>query len=288
MSNERRNLFERYPTQFHFAWFGMACICMLFACGGSSPPVQASLTVTLTSPAAPTVYTHGIVALQVVVTGGAPDGVELLKDSAVLVALSAPYQYSWDTSATPEGSYQLSARATKGDQRFTSEAHAVVVDRTPPTVVSRTPGPGGTNIFVDDPISVSFSKPLLPASVNTGSVLLMSGATPVAATPSLSTDGKTLTLVHQGSLPVPATVTATLTSAVTDLAGNALASNAWSWSAPDWVTVGGAVNAVPGRSVETDFPNTPSLALDGTGKPVVALQESDGTATNIYVRRSNQ
>ena len=57
------------------------------------------------------------------------------------------------------------------------------------------------------------------------------------------------------------------------------------WTGAAWQAVGGAVNAVIGRDIGG---YTPALSLDGNGKPVVALQESDGTATNIYVRRSNQ
>ncbi len=261
-----------------------AASAILSSCGGSGGGAGGGggLTVALSKPAS-TVYTHGTVAIEVMVSGGTPDRVELLKDGALLVTLLSPYQNDWDTASTPEGSYQLVARATQGSRSFTSEPSTVVVDRTPPAVASRVPGPNATNVLVDDPILVGFTKPVLPASVGPDCFALRSGSTLVPTTPLLSGDGKTVMLVRHNSLAVPATLTLTVTSSITDLAGNALLGvDAWSWYVPDWVAVGGAINAGSGRELH---PFGFALAVDGSGKPVVASSEYDLTYDGVYVRR---
>ncbi len=285
-------------ARIHHRVFGLvAASAILMSCGGgisggggsgstggggnSDAGGGVGLTVALSSPAS-ILYARGTVAVQVTVSGGTPDSVELLKDATLLAPLTPPYQYSWDTASTPEGSYQLVARATLGNQSFSSEPRTVVVDRTPPAIASRVPGPNATNILVDDPIVVGFTKALLPASVTPGAFALRSGGTPVPTTPLLSGDGKTVMLLRHNSLTVPATLMLTVSTSITDLAGNALAgANAWSWSVPDWAAVGRAINAVADQNTN----DSPALVMDGSGKPLVAFSESDGSHNNVYVQR---
>jgi hypothetical protein len=56
------------------------------------------------------------------------------------------------------------------------------------------------------------------------------------------------------------------------------------WTGSAWQNVGTPLNAVVGGSSSG---LSPKLALDKNGQPVVAWQESDGTASNIYVYRYN-
>ncbi len=256
-----------------------AALAILTSCGGGVSG-GGGLTVVLSYPVS-TVYTHGTVTIQVAVSGGTPDDVQLLKDGTLLVSLAPPYQFDWDTASTPEGSYELVARATKSRQSFTSEPRTVVVDRTAPAIASRVPSPNATNTFVDDPIVVGFTKPLLPTSVGPGSFALRSGATPIPITPLLSSDGKTVTLERHVNLTVPATLTLTVDSSITDLAGNALVrADAWSWSVPEWGVVGGAVNAISAQDAYY-----PALALDASGKPIVAFHAVNRLQTDVYVQR---
>lgn len=102
----------------------------LAACTGSG---GTELTVGLSSPSG-TAHTNGTLNVQATVSGGTPDGLELLLDGATLATLNAPYAYAWDTRALSEGGYSLSVRATKGAKTVQGEARTVFVDRTAPTV----------------------------------------------------------------------------------------------------------------------------------------------------------
>ena len=109
------------------AFLGLALTACLDSGGGSG------LTVGLSSPAG-TAYTNGTLNVQVTVSGGTPDSLELLRNNAPLATLSAPYSYTWETGTLAEGGYSLSARANKGGKIIQSEARTVFVDRTPPSV----------------------------------------------------------------------------------------------------------------------------------------------------------
>ncbi|GIW31891.1 MAG: hypothetical protein KatS3mg071_2065 [Meiothermus sp.] len=54
------------------------------------------------------------------------------------------------------------------------------------------------------------------------------------------------------------------------------------WNGTDWVQLGSFLDANTNRDAFS-----PSLALDATSNPVVAWSESDGTSSNIYVKRWN-
>jgi hypothetical protein len=227
------------------------------------------------------VYTNGTIKVQAVVSGGAADSVDLIVDGQKFAGFDASYQYSWDTTGTPEGTHSLVARALAGKQAVDSAPRTVVVDRTPPTLVSHVPAAGATNIFIDDAITATFSEALLPANVAAGTVTMTTNGQPLSALPTLSTDGKTITLAPQGAIAVPTTLAATLTKAITDLAGNALpAAVTWSWQLPQWVAVGGPINAVANQSVG----NNGTPAFDASGNPMVAFNESDGVHMNAYVQ----
>jgi hypothetical protein len=64
---------------------------------------------------------------------------------------------------------------------------------------------------------------------------------------------------------------------------NAITSNVFVWRfvSGAWQAVGGALSAVTGATNALE----PSLALDGTGNPIVAWHESNGNDTNIYTYR---
>ncbi len=241
------------------------------------------LTVDITSPAAD-ISTNGIVSVQLSVTGGTPDQMELLVDGQLQTLMFAPWQYQWHTNSVPEGEHVLSARATKAGRTYTSPIRKIVVDRTAPTVVTRMPAPGATNAPVGATISATFSEPIAPATVTPSSVSLTSGSAAVPNTISLSQDRKTLTITPS-SAPVP-TVTWTVTlNGVTDPAGNALQmpSSPWTFTYPAWLPIGGALSAVGG----TTLAEKPQLQIDPMGQPVVAWIESDGAEKNVYVRRWN-
>ena len=226
--------------------------------------------------------TNGVVSVQLNVSGGTPDQVELLVDGSRQALMSEPWQYAWQTASVPEGEHVLTARATKAGKTYTSPVRKVIVDRTAPTIAVRTPAAGATNVPVAATISATFSEPVNPATVTTASVTLTSGSSAVPRTVSLSADRKTLTITPS-SPPVPPVTWTVALNGVTDPAGNALQppSSAWTFAYPAWLPVGGALSAVAG----TTLAEKPQLKIDPMGRPVVAWIETDGAEKNVYVRR---
>lgn len=297
---------------------------------------SSELSVAITAPTG-TLYTSSSVSISVEVRGGTPERVQLFKNADELATLSAPYTYTWNTASEPEGSYTLTARASRSGRSFTSEPVTVVVDRTNLQVASRSPAPGATNVAYSTPIQVTFTKAAKATTLSDTTVSFAVAGVQAEKTLSLSSDGKTLTITPKVKPPLPATFAIGLSSGITDLAGNALAvpSTQWSFELPHWYSFGGPLNAVGGNTLLKDtamvldsqdnpvvawseeltaggrasifvyrwdgnaftpvgsaLNGTPSnsaykpaLALDGSGNPIVAWQESDGFNENIYVKR---
>ncbi|WP_373035586.1 ice-binding family protein [Sulfurimonas sp.] len=107
----------------------------------------------------------------------------------------------------------------------------VFTDSVAPTVKSIHPITNGTDVTIDRSISALMSEALKPSTVNTATFKLAttSGAAPVAGTVSYS--GNTMTFKSTANLAVSTQYTATITTAVQDLAGNALAvAKVWSFT----------------------------------------------------------
>jgi hypothetical protein len=214
-----------------------------------------------------------------------PDTVVVLAGTRVLATLTAPYTYTWDAYQEPEGTYAVSARATVGGRSFGSPAVTVVVDRTAPTVVSRSPVPGATGVVLRGlSIEAVFSEPLLASTVVPGSVEVTAAQQPVVVTPGLSGDGRTLSLTLGTRPALPATLGVRLGSGLTDLAGNPVTvAGTWSFSLPEWLAMESPQSA-PGLT-QRPFP---SMALDENGRPIVAWTESINEAPgDVRVRRWN-
>jgi len=242
------------------------------------------LSVTITAPSS-TFYTSGSVAISVDVRGGTPEAVRLFKDTVELAMLSAPYTYTWNTAAESEGSYTLTARATRSGRTISSAPVTVIVDRTNLQVASRSPAPGATNVAYSTPIQVVFSKPVKATTVSDTTVSFAVAGVLAEKTLSLSSDGKTLTLIPKVKPPLPATFAIGLSSGITDTAGNALIvpSTAWSFQLPHWYSFGGPLNAVGGNTLLKDT----AMALDSQDNPVVAWSEevATGGRASIFVYR---
>ena len=230
-----------------------------------------------------TAYTNGVLEVRLTVTGHTPEQVELLRDGEVLTTLEAPYTYAWDTAEVAEGTYRLEARAVFGEVVFTSEARNVVVDRTPPQVVSRTPEPGAQEVWVKSPIRAVFSEPVKASTLTEASLRLTVGGVEVARTVSLSADGRTVTVEPVTPVAAPNTVSLVILDALTDLAGNKASelSGDWNWVMPEFVPY----PPLPKVNAGASFLGTPLVRLDKNGNPVVAQLEHDNKASDIIVSR---
>jgi YD repeat-containing protein len=141
------------------------------------------------------------------------------------------------------------------------------VDHTAPTVTI-SPANGTTNVGLNTQIVLTFSKSINPATINAGSVNLLNGDLPINPATSVSRDNRTVVMnYNNATLPAGATLTATATSLITDLSGNALANTtsqftttaAVSNAAPSVISMrpGNGATQVPTSTVITLFTTTP-------------------------------
>ncbi|ATB44954.1 hypothetical protein MYMAC_000537 [Corallococcus macrosporus DSM 14697] len=172
-----------------------------------------------------------------------------------------------------------------GGRTFVSEARSLVVDRTAPRLVQQMPLPGTRSVSVWQPIQAVFSEALEPGTVTSESVALLSDGAEIAAVPRLSPDGASLELIVEGALPVDTVVSVEFATSLTDLAGNAVVqpAEAWEWTAPGYLPLGGAVSRAPEEYETARFV---SLSVDADDQPVVAyVNGSVRELLGVYVKR---
>ena len=110
--------------------------------------------------------------------------------------------------------------------QFTSSfTTALVTDNTPPTVVSRTPSNGSTNVAINTNVTVTFSEPMDATTINSTNITLTQtvGGTVVPVTVNYNSGTNTATLDPTSDLLNNTSYTITVTTGVKDVAGNALA-----------------------------------------------------------------
>lgn len=105
----------------------------------------------------------------------------------------------------------------------------VQTDFTPPTVSSTNPANSTTAVAINRKVSATFSEAIDPATITTTTFTLKEGGTAVACT--VTYTGIIATLTPTSNLTANTTFVATITTAVKDLAGNALAvEKTWSFT----------------------------------------------------------
>ncbi len=232
--------------------------------------------------------TRGTFDIALRVRGVAPERMSLFVDEAWVANLTEA-SYRWDTRTWPEGEHTLVARAFVGEEMFSSKGLKVVLDRTPPALVSVTPAREAKDVTVDAPVSLVFSEPLAPSALTTASLLLSVDGREVEtlAPSSLSPDGRTLVFPSPfRRYPAPVTLTALLVGGVEDAVGNVLVparDSGWSWQVPMLLSLGDAMADLPDASrgfIEQGL----ALRLDAEGRPLVAWSRSPG---NVVSRRWN-
>jgi hypothetical protein len=104
-------------------------------------------------------------------------------------------------------------------------------DTTPPTVSPASPLSGATNVPVTTSISATFSEAMAVSTINETTFTLKKGTTSVSGTVTYDSTNKKATLVPSSSLDYSTTYTATISTGVTDMAGNHMTSDAqWSFT----------------------------------------------------------
>ncbi|MFP2904524.1 Ig-like domain-containing protein [Pyxidicoccus sp. 3LFB2] len=247
-----------------------------------APPLE----VRLASPGDATHHTNGDVPVQVVVSGGEAEKVELLLGEEVLASLSPPYSYTWSTQGVPEGRYSLVARAWRKEEGFTSAARAVVVDRSPPRVVARLPAPGAQDVSVRAPIRIEFSEPLLASSVTEASFSVTAGGAVIGHSLAASHEAGVIEVKTNQPPVAPSEVEVTFVPDATDLAGNRLALPAgkWSWSVPAFLPLAPSLRARDG-STEAQAPAL--VAAPESNELFVAWNEVQAGRSEVHFRHWN-
>ncbi len=183
----------------------------------------------------------------------------------------------------------------------TTTTSTVPEDTTPPSVVSTDPLDEAIDVALDAAVDVTFSETMDPAAIDGASFTVMLGATPVPGT--VSYVDETATFTPASDYPQNATLTATVTTAATDLAGNPLPADfVWTFQTGSKLPQGGvelgaastfailAFNTVtnvnnPGTIVTGDLGISPGAALVGfpPGQIIGDTHAGDSIAANAKI-----
>lgn len=198
---------------------------------GMTPSTIDATTFTVTGP--------GAAPVAGVVTYVAAGAVATFTPAAPLLP-GAAYTATITTGAT-----DLAGTAVAADYTWTFTTAAVVV--IPPTVISTIPVNGAVGVPLNQIVSATFSEGMNPATINSKTFSLTGpGATPVAGLVAYAAIGNTLTFKPTVNLAPVTVFTATITTGVQNLAGDALASN-YVWT----FTTGPGPKATPPEIVST-------------------------------------
>src|SRR4030042_5655242 len=96
-------------------------------------------------------------------------------------------------------------------------------ETTPPTVISTDPENNATDVALNKIITATFSEAMDPSTVTTTTFTLKQGETPVSG--AVTYAGTVGTFTPAADLEANTTYTATITTGVRDLAGNAMTNN---------------------------------------------------------------
>jgi hypothetical protein len=168
-----------------------------------------------------------------------------------------------------------------------------LVDTTPPTITSTNPAAIGTNVPLNVLVTATFSEALAPLTLTASTFTLKQGTTAVVGTVVYG-PGTTATFTPSNPLTAATLYTATLTTGIKDVAGNALAipfiwtftTGATAAMGPAVVNLGTAgnyailaqtgISTVPGSSITGNIGLSPAAATFITGFSLTA------DATNVF------
>lgn len=163
----------------------------------------------------------------------------------------------------------------------TSTNIAAPTDTTAPALSDTSPVNGATAVARNSILTASFDEDIFAATVDGISFTLAAGGS-VAGTVTFNGTTNVASFMPSSNLLLLKSYTATLTTVITDLSGNPLASNyAWSFTTADGVWGTAAL-------IETDnagYASSPQIAVDASGNAIAVWHQFDGARTNIYANR---
>ena len=163
------------------------------------------------------------------------------------------------------------------------ETAVVIADTTAPTVTFTAPVNGATAVPVNQKAYVAFSEDMDPATITGESFTVRQGKTPLSGR--VTTTGSSVIFIPASNLEKNKAYTATITTRVKDLAGNALASN------HEWEFTTGMVADSTAPTVIFTSPVNGATAAPANQKVNVAFSEAMDpltlTAETLTVKQGN-
>lgn len=199
------------------------------ALGSSDVPPNTSISVTFSKPVDEKTIQFVLVSAA---SGTIPCTMNYSGATAIFTP-SAPLAYSAQYFATVKaGVTDQTGNVMSSDYPW-SFTTGVVPDTTPPTVLPDTLEPvSGATVSIFPAISATFSEPVNPSTVNSGTMKVSGNGSDVFGTVTLDSTGTKAFFMLSGLLAYDATYTVTIAggaSGVKDMAGNALVTD-YSWS----------------------------------------------------------
>ncbi len=154
-------------------------------------------------------------------------------------------------------------------------------DTTAPTVSSTTPLDAATSVLRTSTVTATFDEDIIATTVDDSSFTLANTSN-TDGTVSFDAITNITTFTPNNNLALMSTYTATLSTTITDLAGNALASS-YSWS---FTTADGAWGSAETIDKRDNGVNLPSqIAIDASGNVIAVWRQNDGVAESILSNR---
>src|SRR5919112_995310 len=249
----------------------------LFAQFKDTSPVDTTIT---SQPADPTNSTSASFSFTSNHTGSSVS-FECSLDGSAFSACTSPKSYTGLTN----GPHTFEVRAKDGtvvDQ--TPASYTWTVDTAAPTVSSVVPDVDATNVAVGDSVTATFSEAMNASTISgTTFTLKLPNGNTVPATVSYDAATKTAKLDPISNLANSTTYTATVTTGVKDLAGNALATaKTWKFTTASACTAPSITTQPTGQSITYGADANFSVAVSGTSPSVQWQKNTGGTTwTNV-------
>jgi hypothetical protein len=194
--------------------------------GAVNVPVNTVVTVTFSEPMNASTINGSTITLRVTATSAAVPGTVSYNGGTntatftPTASLSGPTGY---TLTVTTGAKDLAGNSLASP--FTSSF--TTADATPPTVGSTSPVNGSVGVLITSVVTVTFSEPMNPATINTSTITVKRGPAPDVDEGTVTYDAatRTATFTPTFEFPYNSPYTITVTTGVKDVAGNQLASN---------------------------------------------------------------
>lgn len=149
-------------------------------------------------------------------------------------------------------------------------------------ITAQSPAPGDENMWLRQPIDITFSHEVDAETVSAETVKVLAGDEDLAVAVSLLDDERTVRVLLEEIPTAPVELSVSVSSDVASTDGEAIEATEWSVTAPEWV------HLPPVDRGDTLLQEFPALATDAEGNVVVAWSERHAEfadRSNLYVSR---